>query len=101
MVTSLRSVSLGELHVDTLRGLGEGRVVRPLLASKPLVLHAQSKSAGPKFSWGQAVARLGRPHCQDISDGGTGKKLLTVGPPQCTAVATAWPHKSFGPADSL
>ena len=34
-------------------------------------IHAQSESAGPKHSWGQAVATLGRPHCQECFGGGT------------------------------
>ena len=61
------------------------------------ITHAQSESAGPKTIMGQAVATLGKPHFQDFSDTGAAKKLLTVGP----SVATAWPHKMFGPADSL
>ena len=44
--------------------------------------HAQSESAGPKLSWGQAVATLGRPHCQDFSDSGTAKKPDSGASPQ-------------------
>ena len=45
---------------------------------------AQSESAGPKHSWGQAVATLGRPHNQDVFSSATAKYILIVGPPQCS-----------------
>ena len=35
-----------------------------LNAIGPCLCHAQSESAGPKQSWRQAVATLGKPHCQ-------------------------------------
>ena len=35
-------------------------------------------------SWRQAVATLGRPHCQECFGSATAKKILTVGPPQCS-----------------
>ena len=47
--------------------------------------HAQSESAGPNKSWGQPVATLGRPHCHMFFlTVALPKRLLTVGPPQCS-----------------
>ena len=63
----------------------DSRVMDGWCAGVTTIYHAQSESAGPTFSWGQAVATLGRPHCHMFfSDSGTAKKLLTVGPPQCS-----------------
>ena len=39
--------------------------------------HAENQSAGPNFSWGQAVAALGRPHCQECFGSGTCGFILT------------------------
>ena len=74
------------------RGGGFGSRGRPVHAPHrprpPPTAHAQSESAGPNFSWGLAVATLGRPgseaHCQEFFGSGTVRKILTVGPPQCS-----------------
>ena len=45
--------------------------------------HAQSESARPNKSWGQAVATLGRPHCQEVFGSATVRKNLDSVAPQC------------------
>ena len=48
-------------------GARANRVARRQLPGVAMALcHAQNESAGPTFPWFQAVATVGRPHCQEL-----------------------------------
>ena len=53
-------------------------------------IHAQSESAGPNISWGQAIATVKRPHCQDCF--GSGNQICC----QLTDKQTVTQNARFG-----